>query len=214
MATITVVTAITGNKDKLQSQPKYDDVAYVAFMDEPAKDPLWEVRRACSKFVSPVMNAKIHKILTHKYVGSPIIVWMDGNFILKHDPHELVKIMGDKNFAFFQHHARKTIYREISVCLKVRRGNPEELIEQRDAYLKMGIPPKTGMAECPAFIRKNNPEANAAFERWWAEITRYSSRDQVSFPVAFRGYEWATIPGKIFSPEKDENDFFEYTKHL
>src|SRR5882724_3622064 len=182
MAKITVVTAITGKKDLLRTQSNFPEVEYIAFMDEVTNDPVWQIRKACNKFVNPVMNAKIHKILTHKYTDSPFIVWMDGNFILKQDPHKLVEIMGDKDFAFFKHHSRRDIYKEINVCLKVKRGNPEELLEQKEAYLKMGIPRNSGMAECPAYVRKNNPNANAAFERWWGEICRYSSRDQVSFP--------------------------------
>lgn len=210
MKDITVVTAITGKKDNLRPQTKYEGVEYVAFCDEPVTDSIWQVRPACNKFVSPVMNAKIHKILTHLYVDTPYIVWMDGNMVLKRDPHELVSLMKDKDFAFFKHHSRGDLYKEIKACMQVKRGNPQELIEQRQDYLKRGIPPKLGMSECPAFIRRNNVKANAVFEKWWAEITRYSNRDQISFPVAFMGLSWETIPGNVF----EENDFFSHIEHV
>ena len=155
------------------------------------------------------MNAKIHKILTHLYVNTPFIVWMDGNMILKQDPHKLVDLMKDKDFAFFKHHSRGDLYKEIKAVLQVKRGIPEELIEQREDYLRRGIPTKLGMSECPAFIRRNSPAANAAFEMWWAEICRYSERDQISWPVAFQGQSWETIPGNVF----EENDFFKHYDH-
>ena len=214
MSKISVVTAITGGKDQLLPQPIYPNVDYIAFMENPVSNPQWEARKACNKFSEPVMNAKIHKILMHKYTDSPYIVWMDGNFVLKDDPRKLIEIMGDFDFAFFKHHARRDIYKEIEVCLKVKKGKPEDLLAQKDAYLKMGVPHNTGMCECGAFIRKNNPAANSAFEAWWAEICRYSSRDQISFPVAFAGLSWATIPGEIFTLDVNKNDFFKPMKHL
>lgn len=209
MNKIAVVTAITSNKDTLKKQPFFKGVDYIAFLDKKIADPQWETRQAFSKFKDPVLNAKIHKILTHKYVTNPYILWLDGNLVLKQNPLELVKLMGKKSFAFFKHHSRRCLYDEIAACLKVKRGHPRELVAQKEAYLAMGFPKKAGMCECPAFIRKNNPKANSAFEKWWAEILRYSSRDQVSFPVAFQGLKWETIPGNVFG----DNAFFEYHKH-
>ncbi len=210
MTKISVVTAITGKKDTLKLQPNYKNVEYVAFLDEAITDLQWQIRQACTKFASPVMNAKIHKILTHKYVDSPYIVWMDGSMVLKQDPHRLVELMKDKDFAFFKHHSRGDLYKEIKACIQVKRGNPRELIEQKEDYLKRGIPARLGMSECAAFIRRNIPNANIVFEKWWAEICRYSERDQVSWPVAFQGQLWETIPGNII----EENDFFEYVGHI
>ena len=214
---ITVVTAITGGKDTLKKQNEYKGVEYVAFSDEDIKDSQWKVRKACNKFVRPVMNAKIHKILTHKYIDTPYIVWMDGNQTLKQDPHELIKIMGDKDYAFFKHPTRKGVYEEADACYSYGKGNIEEIGEQIKEYAKMNFPEKTGLCEMTAFVRKNNPRANAAFERWWVEVSRFSNRDQIAFPVAFKGEKWATIPGKVADQEGDRvfsaNDYFTYEPH-
>jgi hypothetical protein len=88
---ISVVTAITNGKDKLLDQPQFKDVQYIAFLDPndlPVYRPKWELRQSCNKFSDPVMNAKIHKILTHKYVDSEYIVWMDGKRTWKRHPHD------------------------------------------------------------------------------------------------------------------------------
>ena len=208
---IAVVTAITGDRDELLPQTGYAGVQYIAFLDEPEYTHPWEVRRACTKFVNPAMNAKIHKMLTHKYVDTPYIVWMDGNRGLKKDPHELIDIMGDNDFAFFEHYSRRCVYKEIKTCLRVGRGNPEDLVEQGKVYEGKGIPVKMGLYECSAFIRKNNDNANTMFEKWWAEVCRYSNRDQVSFPVVFKNQNISIIPGKLFY---GDNDYFTYNKHL
>jgi glycosyltransferase involved in cell wall biosynthesis len=219
---LTVVTAITGGKDDLRPQLEYKGVEYVAFTD--LKDSQWKTYPVCDKFKRDVMNAKIHKILTHKYVDTPYIVWIDGNVTLKQDPHNLIKLMGDKDFAFFKHPGRDCLYDEADACVEMGKGNRKELAEQIKAYAKQSVKPHSGLWEVPCFIRKNTPKANAAFERWWVEVTRYSNRDQVSFPVAFKGEKIALIPGSVdkwddYSDMKTHkkrfpgNEFFKRAKH-
>jgi hypothetical protein len=156
--------------------------------------------------VKPVMNAKIHKILGHKYCDTPYIVWMDGNCSLKQDPHELVKLMGDKDFAFFKHPGRKCLYEEADACVQLGKGETKEIAEQVKEYARINFPENAGLCECTCFIRKNNSKANAVFEKWWIEVSRFSERDQIAFPVAFKGQKWATIPGSV-APLKDNKDF-------
>lgn len=213
---ITVVTAIAGGKDKLKDQKEYPGVEYVAFVDEKTKSSTWKTRPVCDKFKKPVMNAKIHKVLTHKYVDTPYIVWMDGNMDLKVDPHKLVDLLGENDFAFFKHPMRDCVYEEADMCAQLKKGNQKELAEQTKQYAKDGFEPHSGLCEMTAFVRKNTPQANEAFERWWAEICRYSERDQVSFPVAFKGEEWATIPGSVavdVHPNFPGNAYFTLNNH-
>lgn len=214
---ISVLTAITGNKDDLLKQPEYKGVQYVAFMDKNPHDEQWEYRKACNKFVKPVMNAKIHKILSHKYVDTPYIVWMDGNMKLKQDPHELVKLMGDKDLAFFTHPGRDCVYEEAETCISLKKGELQEIGEQIKDYAKQQYPQHSGLCELTAFIRKNNPETNELFEKWWAEITRYSERDQLSFPIVFQNQDWAVIPGTVAEIKEDPifkgNDYFKWKQH-
>lgn len=222
---ITVVTAITNGKDNLLPQPEYKGVEYVAFVDEGVKDSQWKTRKACDKFAKPVMNAKIHKLLTHKYIDSEYIVWMDGNMTLKQNPHNLIKLMGDKDFAFFKHPGRDCLYEEAMTCVELGKGNVLEIAEQVKEYAKVGFPEHAGLTEMTCFIRKNTPKANAAFERWWVEVTRFSNRDQIAFPVAFNGEKWATIPGSIacYKDAKNMenykelfpgNDYFQWRDHI
>lgn len=214
---ITVVTAITGGKDTLTKQSEYPGVEYVAFLDEDVKDSQWQVRPACDKFARPVMNAKIHKLLTHKYVDSEYIVWQDGNMKLKQDPHELIKLLGKNDFAFFKHPGRDCLYEEANACVNLQKGNVLEIAEQVKTYAKQGFPSHAGLTEMTAFIRRNNKHANEVFEKWWTEVTRYSNRDQIAFPVAFKGEKWATIPGSVAYAEGNSvftgNDYWEYSKH-
>lgn len=202
---ITVVTAITGGKDTLKPQPEYKGVEYVAFLDEDVKDSQWITRKACDKFKNPVMNAKIHKLLTHKYITTPYIVWIDGSITIKKDPRDLVKLMGNKDFAFFKHPGRDCLYEEAAVCVEMGKGDVSEIAEQVREYARTGVKEHEGLCEMTCFVRRNTPRANEAFEKWWTEVTRFSSRDQLSFPVAFRGYTWKTIPGSIEDAKHENN---------
>jgi glycosyltransferase involved in cell wall biosynthesis len=217
---VTVITAIAGGKDELIEQPEYKGVDYLAYVEPGTYSSLWKTRKVCDKFIKPVMNAKIHKILSHKYCDTPYIVWMDGNIKLKTDPHELVKLMGNKDFAFFKHPGWSSIYTEADVCKKLGKGNVIEMAEQIRAYADpdgVNFPDQAPHCEMTCFIRKNNKKVNDLFEKWWVEICRYSERDQISFPVVFRGEKWATIPGSIAfiegNPKFPGNKFFKYHKH-
>jgi hypothetical protein len=150
---------------------------------------------------------------------------MDGNCQLKQDPHELVKLMGDKDFAFFKHPGWDSIYKEAERCVELGKGDVSEIAEQVRVYAKNDFPENSPHCEMTCFIRKNNKKANDLFEKWWTEVTRYSERDQISFPVVFKGQDWATIPGSVVNAKeigvKEENaikqfpgnDYFKYNKH-
>lgn len=215
---MTVMTAITGKKDTLKPQPEYKGVEYVAFVEDDLKDSQWRTRKACDKFVKPVMNAKIHKLLPHKYVDTEYIVWIDGSITLKQDPHGLIKLMGDKDFAFFKHPGRKCLYEEAAACIELGKGVPSEIAGQVKEYAKAEFPPNAGLTEMTAFIMRNTPKARKAFERWWVEVSRHSNRDQIAFPYAFQGEKWATIPGSVAYIDKHPlfvgNDYFHFDGHL
>jgi len=214
---IAVMTAICGGKDDLKTQPEYKGVEYLAFTDQESEQ--WKVCKPSTKFAEPVMNAKIPKLLGHKYTNLPYIVWMDGTMTLKQDPHELVKLMGDKDMAFFKHPGRDCLYEEADACVKLGKGKIEEIAEQCQDYIKQDVPMRGGLCECTAFVRKNTPKVNDLFEKWWIEVCRYSNRDQISFPKVFKGKKWATIPGSVEKDYSGENkafsgnDYFKYSSH-
>lgn len=213
---LTVITSITGGKDTLKDQPTYPGVQYLAFTDQ--KSDFWTTKKPCDKFKDPVMNAKIHKVLAHMYCDTEYIVWMDGNMTLKQDPHELIKLLDLEDCAFFTHPGRDCIYEEAEACLYLKKGKYEEITEQVKDYSnpdKYAQPQHGGMAELTCFVRKNTPEVNTIFEKWWAQICRYSERDQISFPVVFGHYD--TIPGSIGEIAGDVrfpgNKYFKFSNH-
>jgi hypothetical protein len=208
---ITVITALTNCNDELRDDFPGDDSKYVAFLDKDSRDKndslLWEVRDACDKFKEPRRNAKIHKVLPHLYVDTDISIWLDANISLNVSPEELVKLwLGDDDIAVCKHFERTCIYEEGEVCKTYQLDDPRLIDEQMSRYKKNGYPENNGLAECGVIIRRHTPQINRLNEKWWAEICRGSSRDQLSFAYCFPEY-------KAIEANARYNPLFNYEEH-
>jgi len=176
-----VVTSIVGNRDKLIEQQNTDGTTFIAFTDQESK--IWQVRKPCDLFQNPVMNAKVPKVLIHKFVDTDYSLWVDGNIQVKVRLAKLIKEwLGDYDIAVFNHPGRDCIYEEIDECLRRGKGDPVKLRAQGNKYLAEGYPRHNGLAECTIILRRHNERTARFNEAWWAEICAQSCRDQVSFP--------------------------------
>lgn len=145
-------------------------------------------------FKHSVMNAKIYKVLSHKYIPNPISIYLDANIQLNaHKTKIIEEFLGDHDMVLFKHPFRNCLYEEYPEALKrVRQEFQNSMHEQIQNYKQEGMPEKFGLAECGMIIRRNNDIVNEFNERWWAEICRYTNRDQVSFP-----YVWWKMKDRI-----------------
>ncbi len=176
MSKIIVYTAIAGAKDK----PR-DDIKVFTEADY-------------DKFESPVMNAKIYKVLPHKFLDYDISIWIDGNIFLKVPAEKLVdEWLGEADMAVFEHYHRKDIYWEEKMLNSTfKHRTPwvrDEVKDQIKHYEKTGVTPdRADMVMGGFIIRRNNPIVNRFNEAWWAEICRWSQRDQISLPVILKQF--------------------------
>lgn len=175
MSKIVVYTAITAGKDTPRNDIKvFSEADY-------------------NKFVSPVMNAKIFKILPHIFLDYDISIWIDGHIYLKVPPEQLVnEWLRDADMALLGHYRGKDLYWEAKMINRtfVRRTPwvRDEVNAQMEHYEKLGMPERREVAMCSLIIRRNNPVVNQFNDAWWAEICRWSQRDQISFPVVRRQF--------------------------
>lgn len=139
-------------------------------------------------FVNPVMEAKIYKILPHKFLDCDVSVWMDGNISLNIPVEQLVEEwLTDKiDIALFKHPERVNIFEEFKVLKEQPRlRNNEKLMsrldEQRDRYRRTIYTPP--LCECGVMIRRHSERMKSFNNMWWSEICRWTERDQVSFPI-------------------------------
>jgi len=145
------------------------------------------------KFKDPVFNAKIYKILPHKFLDCDISIWMDGNIYLLKPIEEVIKEwLGDNDIAFFRHYKSKNLDWELKWIKYVWRSKDrrvyEEAIKQIEHYKKIGLPEQKDMAMGGFIIRRHIPIVERFNEAWWAEICRWGQRDQLSLPIVLRRF--------------------------
>lgn len=201
-------------KDLKKSDPIQVYSAICGRFDKPRNDIAVFGDKGSDRFKQPVMNAKIYKILAHKYIDSPESVYVDGNIFLNALPSKLVtELLKDADIAVFRHPWRNCIYEEYEHAkARVLPQYQHLMDEQVNRYREEGMPANFGLAECGMIIRRHNAVTEEFNERWWAEICCYTNRDQMSFPYVL----WKMkdrikvnfIPGNV-----RQHEFFRYVNH-
>lgn len=167
------------------------------------------------KFLLPVMNAKVYKVLSHKFLNVKYSIWLDGNIYLKVESSKLIEeFLGENDMAVFKCPSHNCIY-DAKDLIKTRL-NPEfhPLLEQQILdYQTDGMPSDYGMGECGMIIRRHNDVVAEFNERWWSEICIYTNRDQVSFAYI----KWKMedrIKISLIDGDVRTHSYFKYEHHL
>jgi len=214
MSKITVLTSATSNYPLPDDMPR-GNAQFLAYAELGTKSEFWSVKPICNLFTEPRRNAKIHKVLCHLYTDTEWIIWIDSNVTLNITPEELItEWANNKDMVVNKHMSRNCLYEEADECSRSSLDYKSIIKEQVKRYEALNIPKKMGLGECGIILRRNCPEINRLNEKWWAEICRGSSRDQISFPYVFRdvyttvpidcrchkyfNYKQSTAPGRIY----------------
>ncbi|OGM29329.1 hypothetical protein A2630_01935 [Candidatus Woesebacteria bacterium RIFCSPHIGHO2_01_FULL_44_10] len=196
MSKIVVYTAITNAKDVPRS-----DI---------------QVLSGYNKFASPVMNAKIYKVLPHKFLDYDISIWVDGNIFLNVPAEKLVdEWLGEADMAVFEHYHRRDLSWEAMMLNSTfKHRTPwviDEVNRQIKHYEKIGMPAKEEVVMGGMLIRRNIPIVNQFNEAWWAEICRWSQRDQLSFPIVKR--QFPNLKLNIIKGSIKSHPYLKYQDH-
>ena len=161
-----------------------------------------------SKFKDPRLNAKIYKVLSHRYIDADYSIWIDGNATLNCDPELLVDMMEDKEILVFKHPERSCIYEEATACKELNLDSHEVIDAQMGRYKKLNWGKEKGLGSCRIIVRRNSEKIKQLNNLWWAEITSGSLRDQLSFPVVFdKNIKY------IDHPDSYNNEYFTINSH-
>jgi hypothetical protein len=212
---VIIYTAIFDNIDYLK-EPDFipDNCRFVCFTNMPIKSRHFEIRMVTESISwDPVRNAKIYKVLSHKYFpDSEYTVWIDGTRFLTCDIHLLIdKYLCNTDMALFAHRWRDCIYEEAKICIDDERDDPEIIKAQMERYRKEGYPEKNGLITGGIILRRNTSLSRRINMQWWDEICNYSRRDQLSFNyVAYKNnLSYGVIGGDYY-----HNPYFGYVPHL
>ena len=180
---ISVVTSIIGdNRDLIIDEQPIDPlVDYVAFTTQ--NSHAWTIKDPCDIFKDDKKNAKIHKLLIHKYVNSDVNFWIDGNVQLLMPPSQIVSelLINDYDIVILETDCYQfnSTFGEGEYIIDKKMCYPNIVCEQLNKYVDSDLP--KFMPNNKFMIRRNTNKCNQFNEAWWAENCRYSFRDQLSF---------------------------------
>jgi hypothetical protein len=182
---IKVITSIVGEgRDYLTPiMPHEDpDVEFIAYTTQ--QSDYWISKPPCNIFTDKKKNAKIHKILIHKYEDCDVSIWIDGNIILKECPNKIINdLLGDSDLALATQTVRGDVFTEGIHIKKCMLDYPDIVDKQLEKYKHKEQELKNkGLLFGAVLIRRHNKATENFNEAWWAEICTNSFRDQISLP--------------------------------
>lgn len=214
-----VYTAIFGGYDQLLAPDFVDpEVDYVCFTDRPRNDlGLWQLRPVPFWHQDPTRVARYVKTHPHQLLPEyEFAIWLDANIVLKTPARKYLDALrgAGASLALVPHPQRNCFYEEAQACVH-RRKDDREVIERQVAhYRSEGLPRDTGLYETGFMImRLADPQVRAMFADWWAQIERFSRRDQLGLAWAMngRGLEVMELLPRGVSVREDED--FRYLPH-
>jgi len=204
---LVVFTAISAGRDSLKPAPASPRVDCVAFLDDEGGDRAgWQVRPMERVSDDPGRNAKIHKVLAHRFFPEKeISLWLDGSIELALPMATdawMSQALADCDLAVLRHSRRNCVYQEAQEILRQGLDDPAVVRAQVERYTREGYPANLGLSECCVLLRRHCPAVEDFNELWWQEIEKGSRRDQLSFDVVARrcGVRLGHLPGGYSKP--------------
>lgn len=161
--------------------------------DQPRKDILCFTDY--NRFKSNHRNSRIYLAMPHKFINCEISILVSCEVTVKIPYEQLVKDwLGDADMALFKHPWRDCVHEEIIAAEhRVKQTNDKEELDllraQGKHYRKIFFPEHAGhLPETAIIIRRHNALTNAFNEAWWAEMCKWSYRDQCSYPLVYHEF--------------------------
>ncbi len=202
---IAIITSLFGLHTKLRDpSKKFDGVDYIAFVDKKHEGcDVWEQRVALDFTLDDRFNgrrnAKIYKVMPQMFLPDyDYWFWVDSTHSVMIHPKEIIeKYLGDSEIGLWKHTDRDCAYSEANIIKNLNYDHIDLVDRQIEYYKSVGYPVNNGLYELPVSIRKNTDKIKILNMRWWEQICRYSSRDQISMPFVLwkTGIQPKLLPG-------------------
>ncbi|TKD62369.1 glycosyltransferase domain-containing protein [Flavobacterium sp. ASW18X] len=197
MNKIAIYTGAFGKNYGIIPQKKIPGADFFCFTDDKTKiKSPWKTIELLSDHPDEGRKNRHPKILPHLYFKDyDISVYIDSNYLIVGDIHELIQSLGNFKMAIFDHNQcddkRDCVYDEFDALIKLgkERGSfkdAPEVMEKQIAFLKSeNYPKNNGLIFSAVLVRKHNdPEVIKVMEDWWQMVSTRSKRDQLSFDYA------------------------------
>jgi hypothetical protein len=211
-----VYTAIYGEYDRLNPQPKIEDVDYVCFTDNGnlGREP-WRVIVRSPRYPHPRLSAKYFKMLPHRVLGAyRYTVWIDGNVIIRDSgfPRALLSHAEDSGFALLPHPDRSCIFDEAEFSAQhMPKYRGQRVMEQVHHYESQGYPRDNGLYAGGLLARDSSRrKVRRLCRHWLRENLRWTYQDQLSLPYLCwkEGFRPGVFPDNLW-----QNRWFDILEH-
>jgi len=178
---VIVYTAILGYYDQIRPIFPGSKARHILFSDVgPKNSKGWEIAPLYGIRQPQLMSRKC-KILAHRHFpDATYTIWYDGWVQMCIDPLELIQYLQGNDWAAERHADRDCIYREARACITLGHVNPTITWSQMNAYAVDGFPEHYGLLGNHIIVRKNTAQIAELEELWWAQLQKYTIRDQLS----------------------------------
>lgn len=159
---------------------------------------------------NPRFAAKAIKILGHK-LGESSTIWCDGNIFIK-DLSPFINLLKYHDIVVLKHPVRDCIYQEAEACKLLKLDYADNIDRQVKYYQSINYPTNSGLYACGIIARNHTAKINSLSKEWLQQITEFSCRDQISFPVVFKDVKIGVITHKTGTFLN--NEIYEIKPHL
>jgi hypothetical protein len=216
---IAIYTAITGNFPNQLRAPLValgKGVDLICFTDCIWKAPApWQLRPpAWEHDNDPRRTARYHKLLPHRILPDyDYWIWMDGNQQIAEKPKDLIEAYSIHDrymFGSYQHPQRLKLSEELKACIRLKKDDPAVMRRQVARYTDADFLAEHRLIESTVVFRRNCERIHALNEAWWAELSIYSLRDQLSLNWVLHAL---SIPTTYIRGTRDKPAHFKYYPH-
>jgi hypothetical protein len=186
------------------------------FTDAPPPERLgWEARIVRPPYPNNLARSnRYYKLQPHAHLMADRVLYMDGRMRLNANPADVLAAFQDEAGADHDvfmpaHSLGHMAYDEPDWVLQKGITSPSVIREQVQRYEEAGMPRDLPACQAGVFIAKLNDRTREFFNAWWAEVERYSHRDQISFPYAW----WSTNADVHLVPYKVARARFRLRAH-
>jgi hypothetical protein len=128
----------------------------------------------------PQRQARRMKLCPHWYFEYDECIWFDGNLRII-DPGLFTLT---DNLVLMRHPLRTSVYHEAEVCKRYGKAPISTIDAQMRFYHTQSLPAELGLPATGIIFRRNTEAIRTFCEAWWAELAKFTARDQLSFNYA------------------------------
>lgn len=185
-------TVLTGNYDQLNEIPpgtaRSAGWDFICFTDNPRlTSSSWTIRLIENDHgLDPVRLSRLYKINNHLIdAGYTISIYTDANIRIRADLDRFLGLaLPEKSiFSVLYHPFHSSLADEVELCIRTGRDDPDLLKKHYNYYTvtREFSDPYPHINARMLIRRTGNLQLQALMETWFAQLIKWSCRDQVSF---------------------------------